>query len=58
MSASQTNNLEAAAIRCGCEAADIHLICSFPDCSCKLIPKAVKAALAFSARVKEIANVE
>lgn len=34
-----------AAIRAGCTAADIHLACSYPDCNCKQMPKAVEAAI-------------
>jgi hypothetical protein len=33
------------AIRVGCFAADVHLICSWPKCQCTQIPKAIKAAL-------------
>lgn len=38
------------AIRVGCTAADVHLRCSYPDCSCKQIPKAVEAAVTFALR--------
>lgn len=34
-----------AAIRVGCTAADLHLCCSYPDCTCKQIPAAIEAAL-------------
>ena len=34
------------AIRAGCSAADIHLVCSYPDCRCKQTPRMVKAVLA------------
>lgn len=34
-----------AAVHAGCTAADIHLSCSFPHCSCKQMPKAVPAAI-------------
>jgi uncharacterized protein (DUF362 family) len=34
-----------AAIRIGCIAADIHLTCSYPECTCKTIPNAIKAAI-------------
>lgn len=34
------------AIRAGCTAADIHLRCSYPECSCKNLPKAITAAVA------------
>lgn len=30
----------------GCGASDIHLACSFPDCTCRHIPNAVKAVIA------------
>lgn len=33
------------AIRIGCNAADVHLTCSYPTCSCKQIPVAIQAAL-------------
>lgn len=33
------------AIRAGCTAADVHLTCSYPECFCKQIPTAVKAAI-------------
>lgn len=33
------------AIRAGCEAAEVRLICTYPDCDCSAIPKAVRAAL-------------
>src|SRR5579862_4809020 len=36
----------AEAIRIGCNAADVHMICSYPECTCKQIPAAVQAALA------------
>lgn len=44
------------AIRIGCTAADIHLTCSWPDCSCTELPKAIQAAVAFAVRdvVKEM----
>ena len=35
----------ARAIRAGCDGADIHLKCSYPDCACKNTPKIVRAAL-------------
>jgi hypothetical protein len=35
-----------AAIRAGCTAADVHLACTYPACSCKQVPDAVRAALA------------
>lgn len=34
-----------AAIHAGCTAADIHLRCSYPDCNCKQMPKAIEAAI-------------
>lgn len=36
-----------AAIHVGCEAADVHLRCTYPDCSCRIVPAAVKAAMEF-----------
>lgn len=33
------------AVKAGCAAANIHLRCSFPDCSCKQMPSAILAAL-------------
>jgi hypothetical protein len=41
---SQAAALETA-VRAGCTAADVHITCSFPQCKCKQIPAAVKAAL-------------
>lgn len=37
---------EAAMIRVGCTAADIHLTCAYPDCSCVVTPTAIRAVLA------------
>ena len=34
------------AVRAGCTAADIHLMCSYPTCGCKATPKIATAALA------------
>jgi hypothetical protein len=34
-----------AAVRAGCEAADVHLRCTYPDCGCKDFPKGVEAAI-------------
>lgn len=48
---SKPTELMAAAIRCGCQAADVHLTCSFPDCTCKVVPSAVKAAVSFAIRL-------
>ena len=56
----KTTDRMAAAIRCGCEASNVHLRCSFPECSCTTIPAAVRAAVEFAIRgaakdfVKEI----
>jgi len=33
------------AVRAGCDAAGIHLRCSYPDCTCKDFPKGVEAAI-------------
>lgn len=32
--------------RAACRAADVHLTCSFPECACKQMPAAAKAAIA------------
>ena len=32
-------------IRIGCNKSDIHLVCSFPGCTCKVVPATVKAVL-------------
>jgi len=32
-------------IRAGCTEAEVHLMCSYPDCSCKQLPVAVKTAI-------------
>lgn len=42
-----------AAIRVGCNAGDAHLTCSYPDCKCKQMPTAIKAALSFHQRETE-----
>jgi hypothetical protein len=39
-----------AAIRIGCDAANVHLACSYPECACKTVPAAVKAAVTFAIR--------
>lgn len=36
----------ASAIRAGCTAADLHIQCSYPDCTCRNTPKIVRAAIA------------
>ena len=41
--------VEVDAIRAGCNATDVHLYhlyCSYPECTCKQLPKAIQAALA------------
>lgn len=38
------------AVRVGCTAADVHLRCSYPECSCSQIPRAIGAAVEFAAR--------
>jgi len=53
MPSDPTTNLMAAAIRCGCTAADQHMMCAYPDCTCSVVPNAIKAAIAFIKRVKE-----
>lgn len=32
-------------IQAGCIASDIHLTCSYPECTCKQIPNAIRAVL-------------
>jgi hypothetical protein len=34
------------AVRAGCDAADVHLRCSYPDCVCRHMPAAIRAAIA------------
>lgn len=34
-----------AAVRAGCSFVDMHLSCSYPECACKVIPRAIEAAL-------------
>lgn len=43
-----------AAVRAGCNEADAHLTCSYPDCKCKQMPLAIRTALA--ARWQDIAS--
>ena len=33
------------AIKIGCTAVEVHLACSFPECTCTTVPKAVRAAI-------------
>lgn len=33
------------AIRAGCTAVDVHLRCSYPECGCKQLPRAIAAAI-------------
>ena len=33
------------AVRAGCTAADVHLMCSYPGCACKQLPVAIIAAI-------------
>lgn len=33
------------AVRAGCSAADIHLMCSYPKCACRKMPLAIEAAI-------------
>ena len=40
-----------AAIRAGCSAADIHLKCSYPDCSCETTPREIDAAISILQRL-------
>jgi hypothetical protein len=47
-----------AAIRVGCAAAGAHLTCSYPDCTCKELPVAIRAALAHAERVERGAMIE
>lgn len=58
MASNDTTNLEAAAIRCGCTEADAHLMCSYPDCTCAAIPKAIKAAIRFLSRAEGQTHAE
>ena len=44
------------AIRTGCAAADIHIGCSWPECSCKQLPTAIRAALNASPLRKALKN--
>ncbi len=46
------------AIRVGCSAADIHLACSYPACSCKQMPRAIQAAIDFLAAGRLLDGVE
>lgn len=32
-------------VRAGCSAADVHLICSYPQCRCRQMPAAIEAAV-------------
>jgi hypothetical protein len=38
------------AIRIGCTAADVHSRCSYPDCACTQIPRAIQAAVGFAVK--------
>ncbi len=42
-----------AAVRIGCTAADIHLTCSYPECTCKQIPSAVRAVMMIAAAERD-----
>lgn len=33
------------AVRAGCSAADVHLMCSYPQCRCTKMPAAIEAAI-------------
>lgn len=39
-----TSKAFTAAVVAGCERGDTHLRCSYPDCTCKNIPKIIAAA--------------
>ena len=39
-------------VRAGCSSADVHLMCSYPKCSCRQMPNAIKAALRTEAKQK------
>lgn len=45
-----------AAARAYCAAADVHLMCTFPECDCKQIRAGMPAALLAAARVREKAD--
>lgn len=51
-SASRPDDGLIAAVRKGCQAAEVHLTCSFPQCTCKQIPAAVHAVLSELGRNK------
>lgn len=38
-----------AAIRVGCNAAEVHPACSWPECRCTQLPRAIHAAVEFTA---------
>lgn len=38
------------AVRIGCIASDVHLTCSWPDCSCTTVPTAIQTAVEFAIR--------
>ena len=38
--------IESVAIRAGCNGADLHLHCTYPECGCKTTPGMIKAAIA------------
>lgn len=47
---SETSPKMITAIKIGCQTSGAHLTCSYPDCTCKTIPAAVKAAVEFAIR--------
>ncbi len=46
------------AIKAGCAAADVHLMCSYPSCTCKVLPGAIRAALTAGAQGESDATRE
>lgn len=41
---------EEEAIRVGCTAADVHLTCGYPECTCSQIPHAIRAVLRWAGK--------
>lgn len=48
MSNPETTRKMTEAIQIGCTASEIHLRCSYPDCTCTKIPAAINAAVKFA----------
>lgn len=51
-------DVEATAIRAGCSATDMHIVCLYPECRCKIIPAATRAILAVANRAPLPAEIE